>query len=277
MFSSEGWTQIKEGHAYYYKSVVEQQKEWDKKAAELEKEWAAVVDRQGPFFITFKDDYIKDRIGERPSLIWTTLVKLYLPALLGASFRGPRPAPQRLYHVTNASLRDIHMSGRLVGRTEGSVYAAEAGASWTGAGNKANTVMFEGEAVSVFKRHPVTGPWSWAKNFGGQFKAPVGDLEIVKAKLIDDVLHIQQVKLVAGLQTPFVSYSRLWTSRLLLEPLAATVPFTSGFLAYKGITLLGDNNVRKVNGKSHKDSEISTTSSYLRDVAPSRFRLLEKQ
>ncbi len=131
--------------------------------------------------------------------------------------------PTRLYHTTNASVEDIYLSGRIVPKVEGSVFAADTlytgseGALSTGLLKQGkSTIIFQGEAAEMLRPHPVEGPFSLMKRLGGQYKAGFGDLELVESELINsNTLLVKEMKLVEPFQEPFIGQSRLWGRRLL--------------------------------------------------------------
>ena len=121
-------------------------------------------------------------IGPRPDNILKTLAIIYISHFLGQAklHGGNKTPPSRLYHKTNANLEDIEGSGRMIGRTEGSVYASkDPNPSLFKSGRAGeNTIIFEGEAAAAFKPHRVEGIFSLYKRLGGQYKAGFGDLEL---------------------------------------------------------------------------------------------------
>jgi RHS repeat-associated protein len=280
------WDQALENYGAYLVDLDDRQIAWDREAERLGNQWNEMEGHTTDFgkwiWSQYRKSYVTSVIGQRPynelwKVVWF-LGKALAWMMLGG-FRGsPSPTPARLIHMTNAPLEDIALSGRLVGRTEGSVYAAEEGAAWTGAGKRANTIVFEGEAVNVFQRHPVFGMWSLAKRLGGQFKAGIGDVELLDAQLVNGVLRVRSARLVEGLQAPFVSYTRLWGSHVFLDVGLTSLAGFAGWL-YTGS---GQDWLRSlflsqaVEGPAPDTTPLPPGSTgYLEHTAPRRFRLME--
>jgi RHS repeat-associated protein len=272
------------GYGWYLVDLDDRQIAWDREAERLGEQWNQAEGHTTAvgkwFWSQYRQVYVRSVIGERPINVWTNVLWIYLKYFLA---RGPKPtftmgggAPSRLFHVTDAALEDIQASGRMLGKTEGSVYAAEAGATWTGAGARANKIVFEGEAAALFRPHPVFGPWSWMKQLGGQYKAGFGDLEILDSQIVDGVMRIRSARLVAPLQPPWIGYTRLWGSHLILEPLAATAPFSAGTLLWYFFgRLSGSTAPVKLESLPEPTSLPPGSTGYLERVAPNRFRLME--
>ena len=80
---------------------------------------------------------------------------------------------ESLHHYTD-SLDDIEKLGRNWGLSEGAVYAQRAGGNRFARGHLtkfSGEVVFEGQAASLFRPHPVKGWFSGLKRLMGQHKA----------------------------------------------------------------------------------------------------------
>jgi RHS repeat-associated protein len=281
-----------EGYYWYLNDLERRQAEWDREAERLGRQHDEETGMHGWIWGQYRKVYVTGIIGERPINIYTNIVWIYFKYLLGGrlapEIRGSS-TPARLFHRTNAALEDIQASGRMLGKTEGSVYAAEEGALWTGAGSRANTIVFEGEAVKAFRRHPVVGLWSLTKRLGGQYKAGFGDLEILGSELSGGVLYIRGVRLIEPLQARWLGQLRLWGSHLLLEPLAGTLPLSIGGLLWAAAGSPSSSNEPSSSGgpamgqpglndapSAAEPSPAHPPRSYLQESAPRGCRLREE-
>jgi|GEM_PF-5561676 len=101
------------------------------------------------------------------------------------------PSPKRIYSQVD-NFNKIADDGRLWGQTEGSVYGMDtpnASRLRTMMDPKVadpGTIIFEGEAADLFKRHPIEGPYSGMKRAMGQHKAGFGDLVWDEADTVRD-------------------------------------------------------------------------------------------
>ena len=93
-----------------------------------------------------------------------------------------------IYNRTN-DFSKVVSSGRLWGQTEGAVYGMKSlNAQWRAMVNPLKpgngTVIFQGQAASLFKPHPVEGLYSGLKRVLGQQKAGFGDIVFDRASSV---------------------------------------------------------------------------------------------
>jgi len=145
------------------------------------------------------------------------------------AFGGARAPHNQVITVTE-DISLIRASGRVWGQTEGSVYGMTtqgASRARTMANAKVRdpgTIVFEGQAASLFRPHPVEGWYSGLKRLLGQQKSGFGDIvfsaESAAWNAQAATLTIQQAQMGthAG-QSTLRALSRLWGRRLGIEPL----------------------------------------------------------
>jgi hypothetical protein len=142
-----------------------------------------------------------------------------------ASVKGSSETPgNRTIYTVTADISKIAESGRVWGKTEGTVYgmAVDNAPRWrTSLGNKKvdpGKIVFEGQAADLFSKHPVEGIYSGIKRLVGQYKAPFGDIAFNKSTMSFDgsTLVIRDADVVphAG-QSTLTALSKLWTRRTL--------------------------------------------------------------
>ena len=111
-----------------------------------------------------------------------------------------KPSNPPLLAITQQNnVEAILNSGRIQGRTEGSVYASTKPIETTldtiktgHMGNGEGTFIFTPEAAVLFKPHEVEGLYSGLKRIAGQYKGPFGDIiiEAYEKKIVDGKIYI---------------------------------------------------------------------------------------
>ncbi|MEM6258611.1 MAG: RHS repeat-associated core domain-containing protein [Planctomycetota bacterium] len=148
----------------------------------------------------------------------------------------------RIYTETN-NLNTIARDGRVWGSTEGSVYGMKvpnAPRALTMANSKnwdAGTIIFEGQAATLFRPHEVHGFFSGLKRLLGQQKAGFGDIAFDKstATLIGNILIVRNAKVVAHAtsnQSASQAASRLWARRAFDYATIGVPAGSAGLIAY---------------------------------------------
>jgi RHS repeat-associated protein len=151
------------------------------------------------------------------------------------------PDGRQVYNVTD-DFSEVVSSGRVWGQTEGSVYGMGSANAprWRTMADPPvrdpGTIIFEGQAASLFKPHPIEGVYSGMKRLLGQQKAGFGDIVFDPSTSIlrGNTLIIQNATLGphAG-QTSLQAARRLWGRRLLLDaPITAGTGY-AGYLGYQ--------------------------------------------
>jgi hypothetical protein len=121
-----------------------------------------------------------------------------------------------VYNATD-DFGKIVASGRVWGQTEGSVYGMRSANAprWRTMANPATrdagTIIFEGDAASLFHPHPVEGPYSGLKRPLGQQKAGFGDIVIDQFTRSGSTLRVTSAHLAshAGQSTTWAAVKQV--------------------------------------------------------------------
>lgn len=97
---------------------------------------------------------------------------------------APKSAGSVTYNITD-DFEKIVISGRVWGQTEGAVYGLPTHQWWRGWVSRFDmptrdpgVLVFVDDAATLFKPHPIQGPYSFVKSIFGQRKADFGDIII---------------------------------------------------------------------------------------------------
>ena len=157
-----------------------------------------------------------------------------------ARFAKPKEFPSgadKIYNVTN-DINKIISSGRVWGNTEGAVYGlsipnAPIWRTWANPKMRdPGFVIFEGQAASLCKPHPIEGPYSLMKRLLGQYKGPFSDIvfESEKAvihKLSDGKIQVTVREAWMGVhagQSQCDAVVRYFSRKYILEPILIAFP-----------------------------------------------------
>jgi hypothetical protein len=113
----------------------------------------------------------------------------------------------------------IWSSGKVWGRTEGSVYGMSIpDAHWmrtmiNPAKRDPGTIVFFGEAADLFNPHEAIGPFSGLKRILGQHKAKFGDIVFDDAVVFGNNIFVDKAHVAPHVRSHLLAYSKLWTRR----------------------------------------------------------------